>query len=67
MKNYTLSSRSLRHISNSSRTYRRKQSEAKKNAEKNGQLITAFFEKSRAMLIVKIKVLRSSLKVMTKK
>lgn len=48
MKNYTSSSRSLRYIGNSSRTYRRKQSEAKKNAEKNGQLITAFFEKSEA-------------------
>lgn len=48
MKNYTSSSRSLCYIGNSSRTYRRKQSEAKKNAEKNGQLITAFFEKSEA-------------------
>ena len=67
MKNSISSSRPLCYIGNSSRTYRRKQSEAKKNAEKNGQLITAFFEKSRAMLTVKIKVLRSSLKVMTKK
>nr|CAG8528320.1 12050_t:CDS:2 [Entrophospora candida] len=48
MKNYTSSSRSLRYIGNSSRTYCRKQSEAKKNAEKNGQLIIAFFEKSEA-------------------
>ncbi|CAH1765473.1 12124_t:CDS:2, partial [Entrophospora sp. SA101] len=62
IKNYTSSSRLLCYIGNSSRTYYWKQSEAKKNAEKNGQLITAFFEKSRANLVVKMKVLRNLLK-----